>query len=399
MGKVIVSTVGVGSGVEHAIAKPIHEHNPDLSVYLATKESINTIENVETLLDKPIKSEIIIVDDEADFEKCYTRARDLLIKLIDENYRPQDIIVNFTSGTKPMSSGLLLAAVSLECASTIYVHGKRDENGKVITGTERVMSLSPTEVIADNRRQQAITQFNQYQYEACLNIVEEVRAMTADPDIINAFEGIDLLAKAYSSFDRFDHQAAMETLKEIDDETLESLNLNLYKNKRILHREIECKKYCLETVADLLENARRRGEEGKFDDAVARLYRTLELIAQVRLWKEHNIDASDVDIQRVPKEYRDHYEQLRNRNGTISLGLRKDYRLLEHLDDEMGHGFKDNKELLDLLDARNYSILAHGTQPLDKDKYQRFYGIVEDFAYEYYPELEELVEMARFPKI
>jgi len=32
-------------------------------------------------------------------------------------------------------------------------------------------------------------------------------------------------------------------------------------------------------VADLINNAERRAEESKYDDAVARLYRTMELIA------------------------------------------------------------------------------------------------------------------------
>jgi len=48
-------------------------------------------------------------------------------------------------------------------------------------------------------------------------------------------------------------------------------------------------------IADILNNARRRMKEGKYDDAMARLYRTVELIAQYRLKMKYEIDTSDVD--------------------------------------------------------------------------------------------------------
>ena len=42
-------------------------------------------------------------------------------------------------------------------------------------------------------------------------------------------------------------------------------------------------------LAFILNNARRREDENKFDDAVARLYRSLELFAQIRLSKEYGL--------------------------------------------------------------------------------------------------------------
>ena len=49
-------------------------------------------------------------------------------------------------------------------------------------------------------------------------------------------------------------------------------------------------------LASIINNSKRRGKENKFDDAVARLYRSFELIAQIRLLEKYNIDTNRVDI-------------------------------------------------------------------------------------------------------
>ena len=53
--------------------------------------------------------------------------------------------------------------------------------------------------------------------------------------------------------------------------------------ERILGRSKKSSGY--EKVGDLLRNAERRAAQSRFDDAVARLYRALELFAQLRLRK------------------------------------------------------------------------------------------------------------------
>ena len=54
-------------------------------------------------------------------------------------------------------------------------------------------------------------------------------------------------------------------------------------------------------MADLLNNAQRRIDEGKYDDAVARLYRANELIAQITLTKFGVIDNALLDEEKVFK--------------------------------------------------------------------------------------------------
>ncbi|MDI6917818.1 MAG: TIGR02710 family CRISPR-associated CARF protein [Thermoplasmatales archaeon] len=396
--RAIIVSIGTGKGVEHGIAKAINGCNPTLVVYLVTEKSKNTVDLVKPLLNSDYSSEQSFIADENDFEKCYADAKKVLEKLVKKGYSPENITVDFTSGTKAMSSGLVLASVSLECDNISYVYGKRDDIGRVISGTERNMILKPTEVIADGRKKLATLLFNKYQYEGCLSIIENVKKMTGDEKILGKFNTLETLAKAYSAFDRFDHENAMGYLKKLDEKTEEEMHINTYKNKVLLHKEINSKKYSLEQIADLIENAKRRGKEGKFDDAIARMYRVIELLAQFRLWSKHNIDSSDVDIHRIPKEHRGHYEKMR-KNGTISIGLSKAYSLLKDLDDNLGKDFSSNPEILKVLNWRNYSILAHGTKPINGKQYEEALKVVENFAAKYFQELKQMIEQAYFPKV
>ncbi|HEC87583.1 MAG TPA: TIGR02710 family CRISPR-associated protein [Thermoplasmatales archaeon] len=200
---------------------------------------------------------------------------------------------------------------------------------------------------------------------------------------------------AYSAFDKFDHETAMKYLKSLDKKTLEELEIDCYDNKRLLHKEIECKKYCVEHIVDLLENARRRGEEGKYDDAVARLYRLIEMMAQYRLWSKYNIDTSDVDLNRIPREHRERYGKIDDK--PITLPLKRSYELLETLNDDLGKDFFANKKMKALLDIRNNSILAHGIRPVKKEQFESMLKVAEEFILKHFENLD--FRKARFPRI
>lgn len=81
---------------------------------------------------------------------------------------------------------------------------------------------------------------------------------------------------------------------------------------------------CYEIVEDLLLNAKRRVAQELYDDAVERLYRALELLAQIRL-STYNIKTGDVDIQQLPESLQAKYADptLRSQDGKIQLALNK----------------------------------------------------------------------------
>lgn len=400
MGKAMIISLGTGKGVEHGIARSIRSSNPDFIVFIATEKSIKTLPKIEEVLSRKLeKYEIINLEDEDVIEECYRKARDAIQLAMEKGYSRDQISVDFTSGTKAMSAGVDLAAISMECESLVYVAGRRDQTtGRVITGTERVITLTPLEIIADGKKKLAIEMFNRNQFDACSEIVKHVKERVHDKDILEDFLTLEKLASAYSAWDKFNHKEAMDHFKQIEDVTLEEwgIKARITGNKEFLYKMIKCERYCLEHIVDLLQNAKRRASEGKYDDAIARLYRTIELIVQHQQFSKHKIDTSDVDIARLPEKLQEKYEKMR-KDGEIKLGLRESYELLHEIGDELGRVFKDDKELLKILNARNQSILAHGLNPLNKNSFEKFYEAAHNFASAIIQDIEKLEEKARFP--
>ncbi len=126
---------------------------------------------------------------------------------------------------------------------------------------------------------------------------------------------------------------------------------------------------------ELLANARRRASAGRFDDAIGRLYRATELLAQVRLLRRFGIATSDVDVAAagIPPEVRERLEgwrqapRLAGESGRVTLGLVAAWQLLADLDEPLGTHFVDRKpQVLGWLDVRNRSLLAHGLRPVER---------------------------------
>lgn len=123
-------------------------------------------------------------------------------------------------------------------------------------------------------------------------------------------------------------------------------------------------------LADLLANARRRGDECRYDDAVARLYRAIELAAQIVFARDYGHHTG-----RIPENFlieRGLESKYRSRlaEGYARLGLRDAYELLADLDHELGKTFVSNDQILKYLDSRNESILAHGLSSVGYKAYQ-----------------------------
>ena len=78
-----------------------------------------------------------------------------------------------------------------------------------------------------------------------------------------------------------------------------------------------------------------RAVQKHYDDAIARLYRAIELFAQVRLEKEFGYKTGDLKLEQLPEHLHDEY-RCRIRDGKILLGLVEDYELLLKLGDIFG---------------------------------------------------------------
>jgi hypothetical protein len=133
----------------------------------------------------------------------------------------------------------------------------------------------------------------------------------------------------------------------------------------------------LENVVDMVENARRRiVDQGRYDDGVARLYRSVEMWHQWRLQNYYSISTKAVKWkEQVDEEFRTQFlEAVQTKELPRQLGL-KDARILDHLLE--GKGLVDDAEFQGLLSARNSSILAHGIIPIRPQTAEKFLKYVD----------------------
>ncbi|OQA17126.1 MAG: CRISPR-associated protein (Cas_Cas02710) [Chloroflexi bacterium ADurb.Bin360] len=199
--------------------------------------------------------------------------------------------------------------------------------------------------------------------------------------------------RAFDAWDRFDHSQA-RTLLETYHEQYESL-------WRFL-KLLSSPKPGYAPVLDLLNNAQRRAARGRYDDAVARLYRAIEMLAQIRLkQREPSLEASDLQVNLLPEALRSKYEALREpaERGKIRLGLRQDYDLLAELSDPLGNVYQGLSErLLQALLCRNESILAHGQKPITQTQWNEIWGIAERLVRNGLDALKVRLDAPQFPQ-
>lgn len=416
MKKAMIITVGTGKSGEDiagAICYSIDRERPDYVLFLKTDLSSKL--TMPHIMANPVVNERVIdesvIEDPNDVQAIAKECEDQIRSLIEKGISPKDIVIDFTSGTKAMSAGLAVAAINMGVGTLIYISGERGEGGRVIPGTERAVAIRTNRIMADLLFHKAVRLFNTYQFDACIHTLEEAKALYQAPDFIRRCELLQSLAKAYGLWDRFDLKGAFSVLKEIREKDLPpqwDLVHIIKGNKEALYQETT-EQFCPERAVDLLENARRRGDvEKKYDDAVARLYRLCEYIAQMELNKEGlyrsdkgKIDTSDVDIERLPSEIRSMFSRYYNeREGKLMLPLYQSFSLLAQVNNSVGRKFISDEELSKkLLHARNNSILAHGFGPISANTYKKMMISLEGLLQDTVKDLDKTIKRVKFPKI
>ncbi|MCP8309066.1 MAG: TIGR02710 family CRISPR-associated protein [archaeon] len=417
MKKILIMSVGMGRGIESALYGSIKLHNPDHVVFITTKASEATLDRM--IYGKKIrditKNKCVILENEEDIEASYELMEKVVENLLQEGYSPNDIAVDFTTGTKVMSAALAAVAVIYDLSSLTYVSGQRDENGRVISGTERIMTLEPLKIALDIKERKEIpTYFNIYQFNTCLGVLQKFktfeRVFTSEKrKQINELENIIV---GFQEWDRFNHKLARERLFEVKrfnlKKQIEFLD-NLIAERISLSKrfpELKGKIPTTHLIVDLFSNAERRAEEGNYDDAVARLYRTIEMIGQFILLTKYNINPGDVDVEKLKEKLStdqiETYDRKRDEEGKIRLGLKEIFELIVKLDptNQTSQLYLDLKDdLKKYLGFRNNSILAHGFEPIDKEKYEKLRQIVIKMMEKMISNFDEMLANSKFIKI
>jgi len=396
MGKALVISVGTGvrgtqealDSLASAIAYSIKNCNADKVFFVVSQESREAIlPLIISQIDKDKQYEIIRVRDPDDIQSCY---QELSFKFKEIRGRFDFVTVDYTSGTKAMTGTLVILGSLYEADNLTYVAGER-HNGIVTKGLEKIRSVRPYFITRERKLLKAISFFNQCRFDACLSIIEEIECGVPDTDWLSFYSNpLKQASLAYSAWDKFNHEDAFNCLKQVKLDAFAQNKAFLGK----LLRDEEKEPYY---IADIMSNAQRRGEiEGKYDDAVARLYRVMELIGQYQLKKYGIEDTSSVSVEDIPQELKQEWHI--EGKVKIKIALEKDYRFLAAKGDKLGENFLQDKELRNLLSKRNSSILAHGLVSVTENTYYGLKAKTASYASQAVKNLNQLLDMSTFLK-
>lgn len=433
----------IGQATEPSI-KRINNLKPDLVYFI---HSIKSKENALFIIEETAITNYKFkqLSDHESVDDAFMKSLECINELKDD-YK---IIGDFTVGTKPMVAGLVLACVDQEC-DYVYL-GESDENsrhegmGPVKSGQEKTKDQeNPYENYAINEFRSGRDFFNKYQFIAAYENFNNAEMKLKYADLKERSKIFVKIVRFYEAWDKFnddldeiplnnylediilDKIRSKENLREYFENEIPDFYNQMKRNKRFLDKKITDKtsESIIYYLPDLLNNAQRRISEGKYDDAVARLYRAMELISQIRLNQYNVLDKKKIDNNKsfyVDKEKLKkrlskgnlaevdniHFRGWQHDNvKVLESDSGKNYKLLRIFSDESKYDFTDSTRKLvtnfykinPQVQKRNKSILAHGLRPLNKIESEKLFKLVLNHSKKLCSNIENEMEMAKFPK-
>lgn len=413
--------------------------NPDFVYFLCSNDSKEEVTNIIKESEFSKEYDVKIVNDHESLDESFAKSREI-IKELENDY--DNIHIDFTGGTKPMVSGLVLAAIGENCSYS-YVGSKnsqsRDKNGLGIVqdGFEQIKEQKdPYDVFAVMEFEKGMDFFNRYQFGAAKSNFEDASKKLESEHLKQLTKVYLDIVEVYDKWDKFNNKTDngrvlvsglekilnnvnyLENIKDYLNNNYPDFINQIEKNIEFLRLKISRKgRIKLADVpyylSDLLNNAKRRIEEGKYDDAVARLYRSIELVAQFKLTECGVIDEenlyknSEFKINKLSLSNLQNIEAnnfvkdlpVYDKSGkNFPLALKNSYCLLKKLGCEFATEYLDDNDINNNINSRNSSILAHGLNPIDNNKANELYSQVLEYAKKAFPDVEKYMEMAEFPK-
>ncbi|MBE0434901.1 MAG: TIGR02710 family CRISPR-associated protein [Methylomicrobium sp.] len=295
-----------------------------------------------------------------DLDQIYAdcnRALDGLVR----RFPNASIMADYTGGTKSMSAGLVMAAMERQGIQLQLVTGSRADLVKVYDGSQYA-ALANIEQIRFERQispyRQAWSRFAYGEAEAGL---KDIRAPN-QAQLRSRFTRFRDLSRAFSEWDNFNHQTSLDLLQNYAPGLPNELRAYLPIAMRLRDQRPEKREPA--QLLDLYLNARRRAAQGRYDDAVARVYRLIEWTAQWLLKSHCGIDTSNIAKAEIPAGM----ELTPNREGVYQAGLFQAWQLVKVKTQSAAAEFiqAEEKNLLNQIKSRNQSILAHGFEPVQQ---------------------------------
>ncbi len=385
--------ISVG-GTPAPVIKSITEYRPEFVSFFASQDTCDYVQEIKKGVHEAkvsIKNEITLADDVNDLYHCFGKAEEAVKRVLSRGYRSDEVVVDYTGGTKNMSVALSLSAIT-HGFSFSYVGGTertKDGVGIVIDGKEKVCkSVNPWDFLAIDERKKISFLFNTNQFKAAKELADEVLRKSTKYKTV--FKKLGFLIDGYYSWDLFRHgdakgkfeRARIDDLLEVDDEPIKSFAKATLQLKPSYESLAQMQKQPDRLfILDIFSNAERRFEEGKIDDAVVRLYRLVEMLAQERLLNKHEIDTSNVSEEKIPQQVREAFisKYKDKKDEKIKAPQNAAFVLLEALGDDLGKEFnKRELQFRQIQSQRNNSYLVHGFACANENTYLKFKEFILD---------------------
>ncbi len=325
---------------------------------------------------------------------------DRLRAIVTEN-AGRGLVVDISGGVKVMGTSLAAAAFWLRIP-VVYQYGE-EVQGIVRPFSERLRLVkNPFEHFGSSEARGIEQLFRAGDYDAALALCRNMRESIGDVRTLGRLDILAELIEVYRDWDAFAHSALEDGLRrrltgrlQQVVATMDRMDLRLADPAQIAANIAFLEK--IEAgwrkgvgsmndtyrLVDIFSSAHRRAAAGKYDDAVGRLYRCLEMSASIVLGAEAGMpDVKKPDFRSMeaslggPDALRSEFREAAGYplpQGK-ALGLKDQMTLLKLL-----RGSKRGQAIAgiyggmdELMTKRNRSILAHGTVSISEQDWREF---------------------------
>ena len=379
--------------------------------FLATKDSHLSASEYLAKLPDNLEVQIILTENPNDLAVTYQSFRHALLKLPLLKSDPNSILCNITGGTKPMSAALMMLATEFELPMTYVGGSRRDKSGvgTVVSGHEKELpQQNPWEVL----RLTEIRRIKNLWDSANFSAASEVLSKTGERLDSELWKTFSLLAEALAARLRFDFKLAHKALGKVrrDLPDFHPLQSNLHEIRKtcgILAKSTSPGAGDPQLLlGELLGSAALADSQHRYEDAAARLYRSIELWAQIHLFEEtdgsywdgklryhKNEDKTRGEPFSVPAALTEpnFLENIRcsttypKRLALTDLFLALDalqFQPVREIAADILQG-RNHSKFIRMSAKRNESILAHGTVAVTEEKYHdmknTLFRLIPDF--------------------
>ena len=395
----MIATVG---GTPAPIIHTISQLKPERVAFICSADTRPLCDDIaeKCALDVTKVTLLILTNPEL-LGTCYEEIRGFFREIVPQwNIPVENIHIDYTGGTKTMSAAVVLAAAE-RFSNFSYVGGdarSKEGVGVVLDGKEkRHIQSNPWDKLAVREMERAGTLWNNQQYAACAKLMEEI-TRRVPIDFRKPYKTMQIVAEGLAARRAFNlhplakdrmHRAC-DNLKECNDSTKPLMEFCQCARERFLafgrcrDNKASIADYQM-VLSELLDNALLTARTQRYEDACARLYRFMELQAQVWLWEKTDgafhlgklLEGKPLPDELLSMPSVRYLEAGQSPMFSLEAG----YRALSHLGHEkvqrIVSDFRQNTIWSNATAMRNGSVLAHGLDAVTGKRFTQYLEAVQ----------------------